>query len=56
MTNLLQPLDVNTNSTIKKAGKREFSDYIATTTTNEILRNPNHDVTITIVDLRLDLH
>ena len=45
MTHLLQPLDVSTNGTTKKIEKKEFSHYIGSIITNEMLINSNRDVT-----------
>ena len=45
MTHLLQPLDVSTNGTTKKIEKKEFSNYIGSIITNEMLINSNRDVT-----------
>ena len=45
MTHLLQPLDLKTNASVKKMKKRGFSDYFTTTITQEMLLNPQRDVT-----------
>ena len=42
MTHLLQPLDVTTNSTIKKKKKKEFSK-IASIITNKMLTDSSRD-------------
>ena len=45
MTHLLQPLDVSKNGTTKKTEKKEFSNYIDSIITNEMLINSSRDVT-----------
>ena len=52
MTHLLQPLDLTTKGSLKKQEKKAFSEYFTNTITNELLKDPNKDVT-TIVDLML---
>ena len=53
MTHLLQPLDVTTNGTIKKIEKKEFSNYITSIITNEMLIDSSCDVATIKIDLKL---
>ena len=53
MTHLLQPLDVTTNGTIKKIEKKEFSNYIASIITQQMLIDSSRDITTLKIDLKL---
>ena len=55
VTHLLQPLDLTTNATatFKNTDREEFSNYFTSTILKELIKDPNLDVTIISVDLRL---
>ena len=53
MTHLLQPLDLTTNTSVKKMEKRGFSDYFTSTITETLEKDPQRDVTTIEVDLKL---
>ena len=53
MTHLLQPLDLTTNSSVKKIEKRGFSDYFTSTITETLEKDPHRDVTTIEVELKL---
>ena len=53
MTHLLQPPDLTTNGSFKKQEKKAFSEYFTNKIANELLKDPNKDVTTIEVDLRL---
>ena len=52
-THLLQPLDLSTNSAVKKTEKHAFSKYFISCITEEMLRDPGNNVTTIAVDLKL---
>lgn len=53
LTHLLQPLDVTTNATLKKMERNEFSKYFTSVIMQQLLEDPNRDVTTIKVDLKL---
>ena len=53
ITHLLQPLELSRNGVVKKMEQREFSDYFTNCITEALLADPNRDVTIIKVDLKL---
>ena len=50
MTHLLQPLDLTTNSSLKKIEKRTFSKYFGSSIMEALKEDPNRDVTTIEVD------
>ena len=53
MTHLLQPLDLTTNLSFKKYGKRAFSEYFTFCIMEALKIDSDRDVTSIEVDLRL---
>ena len=50
---LLQPLDLTTNSASKKIERKEFSNYFSECIAKALLANPENDITTVKVDLTL---
>ena len=55
MTHLLQPLDLTTNTSLKKIEKRPFSKYFSSLIMEALKEDPARDVTTRKVDLRLSV-
>ena len=50
MTHLFQPLDLTTNSSLKKIEKRAFSKYLSSSIYGSTETDPTRDVTIIQID------
>ena len=53
MTNLLQPLDLTTNASLKKTDKIAFSKYFSSSIIEALKKDPIRDVATIKVELRL---
>ena len=53
MTHLLEPLDLTTNGSLKKFGKKAFNEYFCSSILKELKNDPTCDVTTINVDLSL---
>ena len=55
MTNLLQPLDLTTNASLKKTDKIAFSKYFSSSIIEALKKDPIRDVATIKVELRLSV-
>ena len=53
MTHLLQPLDLTTNTVVKKIEQRKFRDYFTNCITEALLADPKRDATTVKKDSKL---